>query len=198
MCIVLHAYHSFCKSKAESFRADHDKLKQDLATATEAMQADLLEAELTACRSTIREALECHHHLKIAGRRVRSRIRWRAHGDLVTKEFFAAVKERPQTTPLSALKQADGSRITEVPAMEAAITDFYSRLYAGLPSSEAHLAAEEAMLRHIPPRFLQNCSPDQVAAFGAVPTKEELGDAIQLMARDRSPGPDGVLVEFYS
>lgn len=94
MKVVTHAYRRFCKNKVVAFRAAHEKTKQELAAATGAMQSNLLDPALSARRSSLRTALEIQQTQKIAGRRVRSRVRWRAHGDLVSKEFFASVRER--------------------------------------------------------------------------------------------------------
>jgi hypothetical protein len=46
-------------------------------------------------RGEARTRLEQFQQRRIAGRHVRSRLRWKLKGDLVSQEFFLAVKERP-------------------------------------------------------------------------------------------------------
>lgn len=115
----------------------------------------------------------------------------------MSREFFAVVRERRQSAPFTALKIPNGNRVTDTKDLAQAITEFYTNLCAAHPTSTDQNVAEEQFLHKLPDRFSTNCQPSMLAELGAVPTKEELGNAIRVIARGRSPGPDGIIVEFY-
>lgn len=84
---VTRAYRQFCKQKAASFRTEEDRMKMELDTATGNMQSHPEDENLTARRGSIRIAFAAFQSQKVAGRRIRSRIRWRAKGTKCARGF---------------------------------------------------------------------------------------------------------------
>jgi hypothetical protein len=58
-------------------------------------------------------------------------------GDLVSKEFFLAVKERPQTANIASLLDTNGQWVTDRAGIERTVLAFYSNLYEATPPSPA-------------------------------------------------------------
>ena len=76
--------------------------------------------------------------------------------------------------------------------------EFYQMLYSGPNSSELHIEAENAILAQVPCSFPANFSVEVFTQLGQPLTARKLKAALDAMATSRSPGPDGVLIEFYS
>lgn len=106
---IIRYYKGFCKSKAQANRAGEDGLIRKLEVATREAQDSPDDMGLTAKRGECRIRLEEFQSRKIAGRRIRARIRWKHRGDHISKEFFAAVRERGATTSITALKDGNGA-----------------------------------------------------------------------------------------
>lgn len=109
---------------------------------------------------------------KLEGTKTKSRARWRLFGDTVSEEFFQATRAAPQSTSITELRDRNGDLLHERQALERVCTEFYANLYAQeilTPAQQLHLPI----------------------------TKDELYGTLKQMARGRSPGPDGVIVNFF-
>lgn len=134
---------------------------------------------------------------KLAGRKARSRIRWKHKGDQVSKEFFRAVRERGSSARITALHDEHGVRVTDRAAVEARALAYYTNQYAAPGPSEQQSNAETTLLGLIPNSFAARFPAEVIDALGRVPDVQELKNALNQMASGKSPGPDGVLTEFY-
>ena len=61
--------------------------------------------EVQGCLSHLIKEIEDR---KINGKRIWSRVQWKWQGDLISKEFFQAVRERPQLATITSLKDEAG------------------------------------------------------------------------------------------
>lgn len=77
------------------------------------------------------------------------------------------------------------------------VLQYYTNLYAAMEPSPASQQAEAAILRLIPASFTERFSPEVLNQLGAPPDEPELLKALKKMAAGKSPGPDGVITEFY-
>ena len=118
-------YRGFCRQKAALLRAHG------------VAQAAPDDATLMQHRGECRTRMVDLQEQKLAGRRARSRIRWKHRGDQVSREFFWAVREQGATARITALHDANGQRLTYQAEIEAWALAYYTELCASnTPSSE--------------------------------------------------------------
>lgn len=75
--------------------------------------------------------------------------------------------------------------------------EFYQELYAPVSILPHQEVLENRLLGIIPPAFRNRFPAETLIAFGASPDILELRAAVHAMATGKSPGPDGVVVEFF-
>lgn len=107
------------------------------------------------------------------------------------------MRERGATAPISALRDSQGQRVTDLEGLERQIVAYYQNLYAAVDPSPEHEGSSARILDGIQPTFRSRFSAEDLEALGDPPTAQELHKAIKAMASGKSPGPDGVVVEFY-
>lgn len=190
-------YCGYCKRKAAEYRADEDSLTEALKEATRDALASPIDVDLLQRRSDCRLQLEDYQTRKIAGKRVRTRLRWKAKGDLVSREFFLAVRDRGATAPITARRNSNGDRITDRAGMETLVLEYYSKLYSTAKLSPQHDELETRLLAAIPSLFTDRFPPETMATLGSLPTSTELHATLKCMANGKILGPDGVIMEFY-
>lgn len=81
--------------------------------------------------------------------------------------------------------------------MERCVLEYYTALYAPANLLPQHEHLESSLLDIIPPIFESKFSAECLETLGAVPDQQEIHAAVKAMASGKSPGPDGVVVEFY-
>lgn len=84
--------------------------------------------------------------MKLADKKARFRIRWKHKGDQVSNEFFRAVREKSSAARITALHDANGTRVTDRAAVDARALQYYTDLYAAPVSSAQQETAELALL----------------------------------------------------
>ena len=145
-------------------------------------------------RSPPPERLQSHEDWKIQGQRTRARVRWRQHGDKGSKEFYTAV--RPKSGPsatLTGLLDSHGILQTSQEGMQSVCHIFYSTLYARRQISQDTLNRQLWAFEGFPSKL----TPQMTTALQRPITLAELSAALTAMANGKSPGPDGVTVEFF-
>jgi hypothetical protein len=129
----------------------------------------------------------------VAGKMIRTRIRWRLQGDMVSKAFFLVVKERPASVAITELHDANKTLHHDSHQIERICTKFYSNLYKAPDHDLDQVRTAEAFLHHFPARF----SETMRATLRRLLDEQELREAAKAMATKKSPSPDGLAVEFY-
>jgi hypothetical protein len=56
---------------------------------------------------------------KVESKKIRTRVRWKLKGDMVSKEFFRAVKEKSASIAITGLHNKDGVLVKERVGLEA-------------------------------------------------------------------------------
>jgi hypothetical protein len=111
--VLVRYFKKFCRDKAQEYRAEETQLRHDLIAATVLLQASPLDPVIQDQHGTLKNALRCLEDRKVNGAKVRSRVSWKLRGDAATKEFFAAVRERPHSTTIAAFNDTHGNTITD-------------------------------------------------------------------------------------
>ena len=124
------------------------------------------------------------------GAKVRSRIKWAEEGEASTSYFLRLEKKNGSDGWISAMKNADGSLATDISSICDSWVAFYSSLFS---ACDTEPDTQEELLQNLS-SFL---SPDQSQLCDGYLTADEVLEALKGMARGKSPGSDGLPVEFY-
>ena len=104
--------------------------------------------------------------------------------------FFRLEKKRGASDWISAMRNLDGSLVTEINAISDSWVGFYSSLFTATP---VDMERQASLLDNLS-SFL---SPEQSALCDGPLTTDEVFLALKGMARGKSPGSDGFPAEFY-
>lgn len=119
---------------------------------------------------------------------------WREKGDSMTKEFFNAMKESPPRATITELLTPDGNTISRHQDIEEACLSFYRDLYTSPGSQDQTRQVAHAILESIP-----TCITPLMSLELSKPISEqELHRATCELAKDKAPGPDGTIVNFFA
>ena len=115
------------------------------------------------------------------------------HGDQPTKAFFDKFKNKTKQNYISALKNESGDRVTDIVGI-LRIAEKYARdLYSG-QNSPIEQSIMDFFLDYVIPN--DDCT-ELFRDLMAPITIEELWDAIKSFLNGKTPGPDGLSIEFY-
>ena len=123
------------------------------------------------------------------GAQVRSRARWVEDGESSMAYFLRLEKKRKAEGIISSLRVGDHS-VTSTEDLLAAASDFYKNLYA---SCDTDPVVQEELLSNLS----LSLSADEADLCVGDLTSAECFKAVQGMARNKTPGLDGLPAEFY-
>lgn len=122
---------------------------------------------------------------------VRSRAKWLEEGETNSSYFFALEKRNGQRKSLSMLN-INGSKCTDQKLIADSVFSFYSNLHKSEfinPSGEMLISKIKKHIVTVDEDLKKTCDSNL--------TKEEIKTALFSMKKDKSPGVDGLSVEFY-
>lgn len=125
------------------------------------------------------------------GAKVRSRVKWAEEGETSSRYFLKLEKKRGALDWISAMKNADGVVVSDLDGICKSWTDFYSSLFSAC-DVDGNVQAD--LLSNVS-SFL---SADQAGSCEGYLTVSEVYTALNGMARGKSPGSDGLPMEFYA
>lgn len=193
ICHVIRFYRKYCLDKAVEFRREEEFERHELARVTAQLQEAPTDEPTQQLHTLLRDRVHWFESQKVAGQRVCARMRWKFFDDTVAKEFFNAVKERPQTSVITELEDESGVLVSDRAEVERVCVSFYSKLYTVEESSREIAAAQEETLAKLSPRL----TDDMRCKLARPLTKPELQRACKPMAKNKSPGPDGIAIKFF-
>lgn len=169
------------KEKARTLNQLIEAFKNIPADQDLASNIDLLKKEIT--NSEIEKAV---------GARIRSKVKWLDLGEKPTKYFYALEKARGADQTIKALKNKEGLEVNEPTELTEVAADFYQELY----TPDTAPGREDAQER-ILDSWSKMITPAQREVLEKPMTEEELKQALSSMGKEKSPGLDGLTVEFY-
>ena len=157
-------------------------LKRQLASGSDSVKAEILDLET---------ALPSSFTLELEGLKIRSRVKWLEEGETPSRFLLNMGNQRREKSyVLSILISHD----VEVYSLEELLTvheQFYTLLYSEEPvDSEIH----NFLFSQVTSRLLQ---PESASCEGRL-SLEELTEALSISNKNKTPGPDGLITEFYS
>lgn len=128
--------------------------------------------------------------LAAKGSQIRSPIRWAEDGESSSSFFFRLEKKRGTESWISAIKNNLGNIVSGIDEICSVWRSFYERLFTAEPTD---FQVSSSLLSNIDATLSEN---QALLCDGLLPSDEVLC-ALKGMARNRSPGSDGLPVEFY-
>ena len=180
-----------CLRKAAEDKKEEAELRQQLERTTLHLQADPGNGQAQGELSDVAGQLMNFEKKKSAGQRLRSRLKWKTKGDQCSHEFFQANKERSTASHITELMDADGTVHNQQQELERICKEYYGKLYTARP--EANEGAITQVLSYLSDKL----SAPMKDSLSATLSLGELHKAMMEMQTGKSPGPDGIVLEFY-
>ena len=137
-------------------------------------------------------ALDSLYEQKAKGAMTRCKANWLAQGEKNTKYFFQLERDRGQQGHLMKVQTASGET-TDFKDIQQAITEYYQQLYA----STETLTPTQKQCEYIEQLQLPQIPEQQVQQLIAPITQQEIRQAIWSSKDGKTPGVDGIGIEFY-
>ena len=122
--------------------------------------------------------------------KIRSRVKWLEEGEAPTRFFFKSATQKFEKSFVQSIFTSDGTEVSSLTDVIRAHEDFSSTLFAEEP---VDLTVQEHLLSFVTRRL---SDADREICEGVL-LLEEATIALKLSNRNKTPGPDGLSVEFY-
>ena len=136
-----------------------------------------------------KQELEELRKTTIKGHMIRARIKWITEGEKPTKYFCNLEKQKFIEKTIKKVHSADGNIITDQTEILQQIRIYYTNLFKNRDTSLEDIDLTD-ILKDIELKKLENIE------LGNDITVEEAGQALKLMKNNKTPGLDGISVEF--
>lgn len=124
------------------------------------------------------------------GHEIRSRVKWLEEGEAPTAFFLKLENQKHKKHFTSSLWNLDGRKVFSLPDLMAAHEEFYSSLFM---EEQIDVVVQNSLLSCV----FRSLSQNDRQLYEGLFSLEELTQALQLVNRNKTPGPDGLTVEFY-
>ena len=128
---------------------------------------------------------------QLEGSKIRSRAKWLEEGEIPSKFFLRLENDRHAKSFVSSVFNSSGTEVYSLPEMMAAHEAFYSDLFS---REMLDLTSQRDLFSYVKSRLSES---EQASCKGPL-TLAEASEALQRSNRNKSPGADGLTVEFYS
>ena len=127
--------------------------------------------------------------MKIDGIAMRSKARWASQGEKINKYFCNMEKRHFVSKQMLKLETGLGGTLTKTEDMLEATKLFYEKLYC------KHDVNNVDILTYA--KDLPKLDTNEMASLEGIITKQEATEALRAMKNDKSPGTDGMTVNFF-
>jgi hypothetical protein len=121
-------------------------VRDQLEKATASLQEDPENQAFQQQHKDLRIKLQQVEDRKVEGKKIRTHVRWKLKGNMVSKEFFRAVKEKFASTAITSLRNKDGVLVKDRAGLEAIRQEYYADLYRSPPKNHETEAAVALIL----------------------------------------------------
>jgi len=181
---------TYCKQRARKAREREGKLLKELSQ----LEEELENADQQAIDqyNTLKEAVEQFYDKKVDGAIIRSRARWMAKGEKNNKYFLSLEKRNFNSQTINQIDNGS-ERITDPQQILNTIRQHYTKLFQSMHPQV--LAADFQYF--FQDELIPKLTEEEVEALEAEITIEECTSALENMQEGKTPGSDGLTVEFY-
>lgn len=124
------------------------------------------------------------------GARVRSRVQWAEEGEMSSRFFLRMERKRAAESWISAMRLSDGKIVSDISGICRSWSDYYSSLFS---AESVDLQVQEGLFENLTARL----PADAASSCEGPLSVQEVRSALEGMARGKSPGSDGLPMEFY-
>ena len=136
--------------------------------------------------------LDCYYMKEAKGAQIRSRAKWVEECEKSTAYFFQLERVRQESSVITRLKTSEGDIVTKDDKILEAAAVFYRDLFN---SKISETVATDGYLNNI--RALRTLNEEENSKCEGEISEKEMENAVNKMKMNKSPGPDGLTVEFY-
>ena len=177
---------AFATMKKRKAQEKEDKLLKDIETLERSRNKT--ENDIKILKEKNKE-LTSLREKRIQGVVLRSKAKWVAEGEKVTKYFCSLEKRNYVCKRMSKLVSKHGLTIEEPHEIKEEVRSFYENLYKARKLENTNIAE---LINEIP-----KLSEDEKKSLEGEITLEEAGSALKNMNNGKSPGTDGFGAEFF-
>jgi exonuclease III len=182
---------TYCINKARSRKSRVIELEAMINEIDTYLASNKHDEVKTNERNSIKKELDEFYANKARGYQIRSRARWVEEGEKSSKYFFSLEKTRQNSNNISHLTENNSTYSEDKDILDIA-SNFYSRLYT---SSNPDSENINEYFDNLPEsRKLRDADKEMCEGYV---TLDECSQALENMRNNRSPGLDGITVEFY-
>ena len=180
----------YAKEKAQKRRQELVQVERSLRQAEERLAIDPSESNLEILED-LKMKYDSHFDYIAKGAIIRSRANWYEKGEKSNKYFLGLESHRGTKSCIRRLISSDGNLTTNPLKIMKEIEKFYSDLYAANDDTvyENHLFVQGTEIPKLSDDMRNICE-------GRLSVKECF-DCLQSFENNKSPGNDGLTVEFY-
>ena len=149
---------------------------------------DIQSSELNSVKDELRKL----HEKRGEGSKIRSRIKWWEEGERSTRYFHNLEKRQGKDKLWSEMVGENGQMVYGTKDIQNKQVEFYKNLYTSEKAEDISLEYDY-FLNDLDRKL----SLESKVSLDSEITMKELTKALSLMKNNKSPGPDGIAVEFY-
>lgn len=182
----------YSKRKARERSEREKELQEQLANAKCAFETDpsILNANLLNCA---KDMLELFYEEKVKGIIIRARARWHEHGEKSTK-YFLNLEKRNHVKKHMRKLNINGSSTTDPSKILSEQQRFYQELYSSKNMNNENLHEIKSFLKDL---NIPKLSEEQKMSCEGEITPEECALILDSFQNNKTPGNDGIPIEFY-
>jgi hypothetical protein len=177
----------YCCHRSKRNEIETKILESKLIMIDNDLKVNCNDEALKLSRKFIKEQLDAIYVRKGIGAQIRSKVQWVEEGERSTSYFLAIENHRQGNNAIKALKD-NGVTLSEDHEILNTAKNFYSELYTG-KNPDNHDIDDGVNLQCLSAEKSDMCEGDVL--------KEKCENAINKIKRNKSPGEDGLPVEFY-
>ena len=178
------------KKEKDQLLSEIDKIKFQLSNDASSNNSHVLKLE------ELEDKLNKLYDFETKGLIIRSRVRWLEEGEKNSKYFCNLENRSWQKKTISSLQDAEGNITSDPDKILKEIHSFYSKLYSNLDSVQdlANDDVNKALFDNID---IPKLNEDEQLFLENPLSKQEIFDVIKSMKINKTPGFDGLPIEFY-
>ncbi|KAL3679387.1 hypothetical protein R1sor_022343 [Riccia sorocarpa] len=178
------------RQEDRSWKSDLQKLQRNLAQVRVQLAEDPT-LELSNHYNQMEKVVREKELLEASILRRRSRIQWIQEGEANSKYFFQCIRAKKDHGRLTALQEEDGSLIEDEEQIRVKVRAFYQNLYLQPEVTHGEREDREQVLQLVD----RYASESENLTLSCTPNSKEVRETLDLMARGKAPGEDGVTIE---
>ena len=182
----------FSKRKAKENRDEERKLLEKFNRLQEQIRSfnEAKKAEIDRVKSKLAKVVA----KRTQGTIVRSRARWYEFGEKNNKYFLNLEKRNHRKKHITALKNEDGSILRNAKQILAEEENFFKNIYK---SKNISLVETNDSVHFFDSPNLKTLNNEESGCCEGLLTIKECADALNKFQNNKTPGSDGLTIEFY-